>query len=78
MSSVNYSLKHKGLKLISVGDAWGKGKNGKLKLNSKYFFAVKIDIKMPHFIISASDRCKPYLTDIDKICWQLFDNFLNG
>ena len=29
MSSVNYSLKHKGVRLISSEDAWVKGKNGK-------------------------------------------------
>ena len=31
MSSVNYSLKHKGVRLISADDAWVKGKSGKRK-----------------------------------------------
>ena len=59
MSSVNYSLKHKGVRLISSEDAWVKGKNGKLKLNQKYKFVGKIDTKMPNIIISASDKRKP-------------------
>ena len=36
MSSVNYSLKHKGVKLIPSEKAWVKGKNGKSKLNPQY------------------------------------------
>ena len=59
MSSVNYSLKHKGVRLISSEDAWVKGKNGKRKLNSKYFFVGKIDTRMPNMIIKASDKGKP-------------------
>ena len=35
MSSVNYNLKNKGVRLISAKTAWVKGKNGKLHLNSK-------------------------------------------
>ena len=48
MSSVNYSLKHKGVKLIPSEKAWVKGRNGKLKLNPKYHFVGKIDAKMPN------------------------------
>ena len=33
MSNVNYSLKHKGVRLIPSEIAWSKGKNGKMKLN---------------------------------------------
>ena len=33
MSNVNYSLKHKGVRLIPSSIAWVKGKNGKLRLN---------------------------------------------
>ena len=36
MSSVNYSLKHKGVKLIPAEKAWSKTKFCKRKLNSKY------------------------------------------
>ena len=33
MSNVNYSLNHKGVRLVDFRIAWVKGKNGKLKLN---------------------------------------------
>ena len=59
MSSVNYSLNHKGVRLISADDAWVKGKNGKRRLNPDYQFLGKIDIKLPNMIISASDKKKP-------------------
>ena len=50
MSSVNYSLKHKGVKLIPSEKAWIKGKNGKPKLNPKYAFVGKIDTKTPKIV----------------------------
>ena len=59
MSSVNYSLKHKGVRLIPADEAWVKGKNGKMKLNSKYNFVGKIETSMPNMILSASDQKKP-------------------
>lgn len=59
MSTVNYSLKHKGVRLISASDAWVKGRNGKLKLNPKYQFVGKIDCFMPNMIVTASDKKKP-------------------
>ena len=59
MSSVNYSLKHKGIKVIPSEKAWIIGKNGKPKLNSKYHFLGKIDRIMPNLIITASDKGKP-------------------
>ena len=59
MSSVNYSLKHKGVRLVSAEDAWVKGKKGKVKLNPKYAFVGKMDVSMPNMIISASDKKKP-------------------
>ena len=59
MSSVNYSLKHKGVRLISADKAWVKGKNGKMKLNSEYSFVGKIETSMPNIIVSASDKKKP-------------------
>lgn len=59
MSSVNYSLKHKGVRLIDSQKAWVKGKNGVLRLNGKYRFVGKIDTRMPNMIVSASDKVKP-------------------
>jgi hypothetical protein len=59
MSSVNYSLKHKGVRLIPSEKAWVKGKNGKPKLNPKYHFVGKVDTKIPNLIISATDNKKP-------------------
>ena len=41
MSSVLYSLNHKGVKLIPAEKAWVKGKNGKLKLNSYNAYSKK-------------------------------------
>ena len=59
MSSVNYSLNHKGVRLIPSPDAWVKTKNGNLKLNPKYIFVGKIETSMPNLIITASDKNKP-------------------
>lgn len=59
MSSVNYSLNNKGVRLISAEEAWVKGKNGKMKLNSKYQFVGKISTTMPNMIVTASDKKKP-------------------
>ena len=58
MSSANYNLKNKGVRLISSDDAWIKGKNGKQRLNPKYNFVGKIDTKLPNMIITASDKKK--------------------
>lgn len=59
MSSVNYDLKNKGVRLISSKDAWIKSKSGKLKLNPKYKFVGKIDLSLPNMVISATDKRKP-------------------
>lgn len=59
MSTINYSLKHKGVRLISADEAWVKGKNGKMKLNPKYRFVGKISTTMPNMIVTASDKAKP-------------------
>lgn len=59
MSNVNYSLKHKGVRLIPSNKAWVKGKNGKQRLNPKYHFVGKIETSMPNMIVSASDKKKP-------------------
>lgn len=59
MSNVNYSLKHKGVRLIPSDKAWVKAKNGNMKLNPKYSILGKIETSMPNIIISASDKKKP-------------------
>ena len=59
MSNVNYSLKHKGVRLIPSSQAWVKGKNGKQRLNPKYHFVGKVETSMPNMIVSASDKKKP-------------------
>ncbi len=59
MSSVNYSLKHKGVRLIPSSEAWIIGKNGVKRLNSKYHFVGKIETTMPNMIVTASDKKKP-------------------
>lgn len=59
MSNVNYDLKQKGVRLISAENAWVKGKKGKMKLNPKYRFIGKIDIKIPNVIITAKDNQQP-------------------
>lgn len=59
MSTVNYSLKHKGVRLLSSSDAWVKGKNGQLRLNPNYTFVGKIETSMPNMIVTASDKNKP-------------------
>lgn len=59
MSSVNYSLKHKGVRLIDSQEAWVRTKKGGLKLNPKYTFVGKIDSRIPNLIITASDKTKP-------------------
>lgn len=59
MSSVNYSLKHKGVRLIDSRDAWIFGKNGAKRLNLKYHFVGKVEMAMPNMIVTASDKKKP-------------------
>ena len=39
MSSVNYSLNHKGVRLISAQKAWVTGKNGKMKYVSDVVYS---------------------------------------
>ena len=60
MSSVNYNLNNKGVRLVDSQDAWVRNKKGKLCLNTKkYNFVGKIDIHFSNFIVSASDKSKP-------------------
>lgn len=56
MSSVNYSLKHKGVRLIPSEKAWVKGKNGKMKTNPKYHIIGRMDTRLPNMIVSASEK----------------------
>ena len=82
MSSVNYSLKHKGVRLIPSEKAWVTGKNGKRRLNPKYHFVGKVDAKLPNLIISASDSGKPkYKGNTHDLCSpakkQIVDHFYN-
>lgn len=59
MSTVNYSLRHKGVRLIDAQDAWIRGKNGKMRLNPKFNIIGKIETTMPNMIVTASDKYKP-------------------
>lgn len=59
MSSVNYTLGRRGVRLIPAEQAWIKGRNGKLRLNPKYQFVGKNNVTMPNMIVSASDSRKP-------------------
>ena len=68
MSSVNYSLNNKGVRLIDAQEAWVKGKNGKVRLNPKYFFIGKVSMSMPNMIVTASDKKKPaYRGDVGDL-----------
>ena len=80
MSSVNYSLNHKGVRLISSDEAWVKSKKGVMKLNPKYRFLGKIQISMPNMIITASDNKKPKFKgntfDLNRVAkGQIVDHF---
>lgn len=59
MSTVNYNLKSKGVRLLSADSVWIKGKNGKYKINLKYEVLGKMDISMPCLLISVRDKKKP-------------------
>lgn len=82
MSTVNYSLKHKGVRLIDAQEAWIISKFGKVRLNSKYHFVGKVDIHMPNMIVSASDKKKPSYRgntyDLNRTAKkQIVDHFYN-
>ena len=82
MSSVNYSLKHKGVKLIPSEKAWVKTKRGKPKLNPAYYFVGKIDTKMPNLIISASEGKPKYKGNTHDLCApakkQIIEHFFDN
>lgn len=71
MSSVNYSLNNKGVRLITSEKAWIISKNGRKRLNPDYKFVGKIEMSMPNMILSASDKSKPKyrgdICDLNKI-----------
>ena len=80
MSIVNYSLKHKGLRLIDSRDAWIIGKNGQKRLNPKYHIVGKVEMTMPNMIVTASDKKKPKFEgntyDLNKTAkGQIIDHF---
>lgn len=82
MSSVNYSLNHKGVRLIPSSEAWVKTKNGKLKLNPKYSFIGKLETSMPNMIVTATDKKKAKFKgntyDLNKTAKsQIIDHFYN-
>ena len=82
MSTVNYSLKHKGVRLIDAQEAWIISKSGKVRLNPKYHFVGKVDIHMPNMIVSASDKKKPSYRgntyDLNRTAKkQIVDHFYN-
>ena len=82
MSTVNYSLKHKGVRLIDARDAWIIGKNGSRRLNPKYHIIGKIDTRMPNMIVTASDkrkqRYKGNTYDLNRTAKaQIVDHFYN-
>lgn len=83
MSSVNYSLKNKGVRLIDATDAWKIGKDGSKRLNPKYRFVGKIDTKFPNIITTASDKIKPKFKgntcDLNsKAKGQIIDHFYDN
>lgn len=68
MSTVNYSLKSKGVRLISAEKAWVQTKNGKRILNLNYMFVGKVNITMSNMIVTASDKKKPvYKGDVNEL-----------
>ena len=80
MSTVNYSLKHKGIRLIPSSKAWVKGKTGKPKLNPKYKILGKVESTMPNIIVSATDKKKPKYKgctyDLNRVAKsQIIDHF---
>lgn len=60
MSSVNYSLKNKGVRLLSSDKAlvFNQKTGRRNKLNPKYRFVGKLNSSMPNLIVSATDGKK--------------------
>ena len=82
MSTVNYNLKNKGVRLISSEKAWVISKNGTPRLNPQYHIVGKIDTKLPNMIVTASDKTKPKYKgntyDLNRTAKaQIVDHFYN-
>ena len=82
MSTVNYSLNNKGVRLISAEKAWVKGKNGKYRLNPDYRFVGKLDTHMSNLVLSTVDKKKPSyrgdVSDLNRTAKkQIVDHFYN-
>ena len=80
MSNVNYSITHKGVRLVSAENAWVVGKSGKTRFNPKYQIIGKIDMHVPNMIITASDKKKPKykgnVCDLNRTAkGQIIDHF---
>lgn len=80
MSSVNYSISHKGVRLISAEEAWSVGKNGRTRFNPKYKIIGKVDTHMPNMIVTATDKKKPKfkgnVSDLNSTAkGQIIDHF---
>ena len=58
MSSVNYSLNNRGVRLIDSQEAFIHSKNGKSRPNPKYVLVGKIHISMPNMLVSATENRK--------------------
>ena len=83
MSSVNYNLNNKGVRLIGSNEAWIRDKKGNLKLNyKKYLFVGKLDCNISNILISVSDKKKPvYRGDVCNLNSiakkQIVEHFFN-
>ena len=82
MSTVNYNLNNKGVRLIDAKKAWIRGKNGQLRLNPKYQIIGKMDTRLPNMIVTASDKKKPKYRgntyDLNRTAKaQIVDHFYN-
>lgn len=82
MSSVNYNLKNRGVRLISSDEAWVRSKKGTLRLNSKFTFVGKLDTRMPNMLVTVSDKTKPKYCgntcDLNSTAkGQIIDHFFN-
>ena len=68
MSSVNYNLGNKGVRLIPSEKIWEKGKNGNFHLSKNYKIIGKMDVSKPNMIVSVTDKKKPtYKGDVSNL-----------
>lgn len=83
MSSVNYSLKTIGVRMIAASEAWVKTKKRNYKLNPEYCFVGKVDMSMPNVIVTSSDKRKPHFKgntcELNKTAQaQMVDHFYDN